>query len=329
MKLSRRRFLRFAVGGVALPATARIANAQVYPSRPITLVAPFAAGGPVDTLARFMAERLRSALGQPIIIENVSGAGGSLGVGRVARATPDGYTLVQGLWSTHVVNAFVYTLPYDVLDDFEPVALLTNNSTVMVARKTMPASDLKEFVAWLKANPDQVSVGTAGAGSPQHIFGVFLQNATGARFQFVHYRGSAPAMQDLVAGRIDLMINDQVTSLPQVRAGNIKAYAVMGKSRLTNAPDIPTADEAGLPGFHLSVWNALWAPKGTPKGIIARLNAAVADALADPAARAHLADLGQQVVAPDEQTPQWLRAFHKAELAKWGPIIKAANIAMQ
>jgi tripartite-type tricarboxylate transporter receptor subunit TctC len=329
MKLPRRRFLRLAAGAIALPATARIASAQVYPSRPITLVAPFAAGGPVDTLARFMAERMRPSLGQPVVVENVSGAGGSLGVGRVARAASDGYTLVQGLWSTHVVNAVVYRLPYDVLDDFAPVALLTNNATILVARNSMPASDLKDLITWLKAHPDKVSVGTAGAGSPQHIFGAFLQNVTGARFQFVHYRGSAPAMQDLVAGRIDIMINDQVTSLPQVRAGNIKAYAVMSDNRLVNAPDIPTADQAGLPDFHMSVWNAIWAPKGTPKGIIAKLNAAVMAALADPATRAHLADLGQQVVPRDEQTPEWLRNFHKAELEKWTPIITAANIKVQ
>jgi tripartite-type tricarboxylate transporter receptor subunit TctC len=326
MKLPRRQFLHLAAGVIGLPAVSRFASAQAYPSRPITIVVPFPAGGPVDTLARFVAERMRPSLGQPVIIENVSGAGGSLGAGRVVRAAPDGYTLVQGLWSTHVVNGVVYTLQYDVRNDFEPIALLTNNSLLIVAKKTMPANDLKGLITWLKANPDKALAGTAGVGSPPHVFGVLFQNVTGARFQFVHYRGGAPAMQDLVAGQIDMIIADQVTSLPQVRAGNIKAYAVTGRDRLAAAPDVPTVDEAGLPEFYMSVWNAIWAPKGTPKDIIARLNAAVTDALADPAAPRRLADLGHQVVPRDEQTPEWLRTFHKAEIEKWWPIIKAANI---
>src|SRR5262249_9010472 len=247
-------------GAAALPAVSRIARAQGYPSRPITVIVPFPAGGPVDTLGRFISERMRASLGQPVIIENVSGAAGSLGVGRVARAAPDGYTLVMGIWSTHVVNAAIYALQYDVLNDFEPIALLTNNSSLIVAKKTMPAHDLKGLIAWLKANPDTASAGTAGVGSPQHVFGISFQNATGTRFQFVHYRGAAPAMQDLVASQIDMMLADQVTSLPQLRAGNIKAYEFTGRNRLAAAPDVPTADEAGLPGFYTSVWNAIWAP---------------------------------------------------------------------
>jgi tripartite-type tricarboxylate transporter receptor subunit TctC len=211
MKLPRRTFLHLAAGAAALPAVSRVAWAQTYPSRPITLVVPFSAGGPVDTLARFLAERMRGSLGQPVIIENVSGAAGSIGVGRVARASPDGYTLVQGIWSTHVVNGAIYALQYDVLNDFEPVALLTNSSQLIVAKKAMPANDLSGLIAWLKANPDKASVGTAGVGSPQHVFGVLFRNATGTRFQFVHYRGGAPATQDLVAGQIDMMVADQVT----------------------------------------------------------------------------------------------------------------------
>jgi tripartite-type tricarboxylate transporter receptor subunit TctC len=326
VKLHRREFLHLAAGAAALPPVSRIASAQTYPTQPITMIVPFSAGGPLDTLARFMAERMRGSLGQPIVIENVTGAAGSLGVGRVARAAADGYTLVIGIWSTHVVNAVLYALQYDVLNDFEPVALLTNNAQLIVAKKTMPANDLKGLITWLHANPGKVLVGTSGVGSPPHVFGVLLQNTTGTRFAFVHYRGMAPAMQDLVAGQIDLIIADQVTSLPQVRAGNIKAYAFTGRTRLAAAPDIPTADEAGLPAFYTSVWNAIWAPKRTPETAIARLNAAIVDALADPTAQQRLADLGLHVVPRDEQSPQALRAFHKAEIEKWWPIIKAANI---
>ena len=219
------------------------------------MVVPFPAGGPVDTLARFLVERMRASLGQPLVIENISGAGGSIGVGRVARAAPDGYTLIIGITSTHVFNGAMYSLQYDVLNDFEPVALVTDSSQLIVGKKDLPPSDLHELIAWLKANPDKANAGTAGAGSPHHIFGVLFQNATGTRFQFAHYRGGAPAMQDLVAGQIDLAIADQVTSLPQIRAGNIKVYAYTGKSRLPTLPDLPTAEEAGVPGFHTSVWN--------------------------------------------------------------------------
>ena len=326
MKLPRRDFVRLAAGMAALPVASHTAMAQAYPSRSITMVVPFAAGGPVDTLARILAERMRASLGQTVVIENVTGAGGSIGTGRVARAAPDGYTLVIGIWTTHVVNGAIYALQYDVLNDFEPVALLANNPQVIVAKKSMPANDLKGLIAWLKLNPDKASAGTAGVASPQHVLGVFFQSATGTRFQFVHYRGGGPATQDLVAGQIDLIIGDQVTSLPQIRSGNIKAYAVTNKNRLTAAPDIPTVDEAGLPGFYTTVWNAIWAPKGTPKNVIMKLNAAVVGELADSAIRRRLADLGQQIVPRDQQTPEALAAFHRAEIEKWWPIIKGANI---
>jgi tripartite-type tricarboxylate transporter receptor subunit TctC len=326
MKLPRRDFVRLAAGVAALPVASRTAMAQAYPSRSITMVVPFAAGGPVDTLARILAERMRASLGQTVVIENVTGAGGSIGTGRVARAAPDGYTLVIGIWTTHVVNGAIYALQYDVLNDFEPVALLANNPQVIVAKRSMLANDLKGLIAWLKLNPDKASAGTAGVASPQHVLGVFFQSATGTRFQFVHYRGGGPATQDLVAGQIDLIIGDQVTSLPQIRSGNIKAYAVTNKNRLTAAPDIPTVDEAGLPGFYTTVWNAIWAPKGTPKNVIMKLNAAVVGELADSAIRRRLADLGQQIVQRDQQTPEALAAFHRAEIEKWWPIIKGANI---
>jgi tripartite-type tricarboxylate transporter receptor subunit TctC len=273
-----------------------------------------------------MAERMRAPLGQPVVIENVSGAAGSIGVGRVARAAPDGYTLVAGFWGTHVLNAATQALAYDVLNDFEPVLRMSNNVQVIVGRKTLPANDLRSLIAWLKANPDAATAGTAGGGSPQHVDGAFFQNVTGTRFRFVHYRGGAPAMQDLVAGQIDLIFADQTTSLPQARSGNIKAFAVTGKSRLAAAPDIPTVDEAGLPGFYCSVWNALFAPKGTPRDVITRLNAVAVDALAEPGVRQRLSDLGQQIVPREEQTPEALAAFHKAEIEKWWPIIKAAGI---
>jgi tripartite-type tricarboxylate transporter receptor subunit TctC len=302
------------------------ASAQVYPSRSITIVVPFAAGGPLDTLARIVAERMRTSLGQPIVTENVTGAGGSIGTGRVARAAPDGYTLIIGIWTTHVVNGAIYPLQYDVLNDFEPIALLANNPQLIVAKKSMPANDLKGLIAWLKANPNKASAGTAGVGSPQHILGVFFQNATDTRFQFVHYRGGGPATQDLVAGQIDIIIADQVTALPQIRSGNIRAYAVTNKDRLAAAPEVPTVDEAGLPNFYTTVWNAIWAPKGTPKNVIARINAAIVDGLSDSAVRQRLADLGQQIVPREQQTPEALATFHQAEAEKWWPIIKAGNI---
>ncbi len=302
------------------------AHAQTYPSRPITMVVPYSAGGPTDTIARIMAERMRGPLGQTIIVENTTGAAGTLGVGRVARAAPDGYTISIGHWGTHVVNGAIYALQYDVFDDFEPVAMIATNPQLIVARKGLPAKNLQELVAWLKANSAKATQGTAGHGSASHVSGVYLQSITGARFQFVPYRGAGPAMQDLVAGQIDIMVDQAANSLPQVRSGTIKAYAVTEKTRLAAAPDIPTVDEAGVPGLHISIWHALWMPKNTPKDIIAKLNAAVVESLADAGARQRLADLGQEIPARDMQTPQALAAHHKAEIDKWWPIIKAANI---
>jgi tripartite-type tricarboxylate transporter receptor subunit TctC len=325
MTLARRALLRFAAAA-AVPAASRFAAAQSYPARPITVIVPFAAGGPADTVARLVSERMRTMLGQPIIIENVAGATGSVGVGRALRAAPDGYTLVAGTLTTHVLIGALYTLPYDLLADFRPVALLADGPELMTARQGMPVGDLKALIAWLKANPDKATQGIAGVGAIEHVAAMLLQRQTGTRFQIVPYRGNAPAMQDLVAGQIDMMIADAATALPYVGSGRIKALAVMAKTRMAAAPDIPTVDEAGLPEFYASLWYGLWAPAKTPDDIIAKLNAAAVAALADPTVRKRLADLGQDVPPLVEQTPQALGARQKAEIEKWWPIIKAANI---
>ena len=321
--------LMIAAALAASLGAAGVASAQVYPSRSVTLVVSYPAGGPTDAIGRIMAEGLRASLRQTLIIENVAGAAGSIGTGRVARAAPDGYTLIFGNWASHVVNGAVYSLQYDVLNDFEPVSLIATQPMVIVARKTLPATDLKELVAWLKANPDKASAGGAGAGSANHVATVFFQKQTGTRFQSVPYRGGAIAMQDLLAGQIDLIFDLAASAVPLARAGSIKALAVMAGSRLAAAPDIPTVDEAGLPGLHVSLWNALWAPKGTPKDIVAKLNTAVVESLADPTTRKRLTDLGQDIPPRDQQTPEALNAYHKAEIEKWWPIIKAANIKVE
>src|SRR5262245_41898191 len=326
MKIPRRRFLQLAAGTVALPAASRFARAQAYPTRPMTMIVPYAAGGPTDTIARIMAERMRTSLGQIVLVENITGAGGTIGVGRVARAAPDGYTIGIGHWGTHVVNGAIYELQYHVFNDFEPVSLIATNPQLIVARKTVPAKDLKELIVWLKANVATATQGTAGHGSASHVSGVYFQGITGTKFQFVPYRGAGPAMQDLVAGKIDIMIDQAANSLPQVRAGTIKAYSVTDKTRLVAAPDIPTVDEAGVTGLHISIWHALWMPKGTPGQIITKLNGAVVDTLADAAVHKRLADLGQDIPPREDQTPKALAAYHKAEIEKWWPIIKAASI---
>jgi tripartite-type tricarboxylate transporter receptor subunit TctC len=310
----------------AVAAAFGSAMAQDYPSRPITMIVPYPAGGPTDTIARVLADGMRVTLGQPVIIENVGGASGSIGTGRVARAAGDGYTLGLGLWPTHVVNGAVFTLPYDLLNDFLPVSLLVTNPLLIVAKKSMPAKDLKELIAWLKANPDKASAGTGGAGGASHVAGVYLMKETGTRFQFVSYRGLNQAMQDLVAGQIDMILDYPGNSLPQVRAGTIKAYAVTAKNRLQAAPEIPTVDEAGLPGFYISAWHAFWVPKGTAKDTIGKLNSAVRHAIADPKVRQQLAELGQEIFPNEQQTPDALGAYHKAEIEKWWPMIKGAGI---
>ena len=321
---TRRKFLQLATAAAAVAAVSRIARAQAYPARPITMVVPFPAGGPTDTIGRVVAEGMRASLGQPVVIDNVGGAAGSLATGKVARAAPDGYTIGLGSGTTHVANGAIYSLNYDVVTSFEPVSMLTIQPMVIVAKKTMQADTLQDLIAWLRANPDKASQGTAGAGSTSHLAGIFFQMATGTRYQFVPYRNTG--MQDLMAGLIDLMIDPAANSVPQVRAGTIKAYAVTSRHRTPAAPDVPTVDEAGLPALQITSWHGLWVPKGTPKDIIAKLNGAVVEALADPTVRRRLADLANETVPRDQQTPAALAAWQKAEIEKWWPIIKAAGI---
>jgi tripartite-type tricarboxylate transporter receptor subunit TctC len=305
------------------------ASAQVFPLRPITIVVPFPAGGPTDTIARIVSEAMSASLGQPFIVENVTGAAGTIGAGRVALAAPDGYTLCVGFLGTHVLNGAIYSLKYDVVKDFEPIALLASNPQLIVAKKTTPAENLKELIAWLKANPGKATQGSAGIGSPAHVSGAYFQSASGTTFQFAQYRGAAPAMQDLLGGHIDLMFDQPPNSLPHVRDGNIKAYAVTAKARLASAPDIPTVDEAGLPGFYVSVWSGMWAPKGTPPAVISKLNIAVVEALANQVVQGRLADLGQALPERDQQTPAALATFQAKEIARWWPIVKAMDLKLQ
>jgi tripartite-type tricarboxylate transporter receptor subunit TctC len=323
------RKLLLALACAAAVLTPAAASAQAYPSRPITIIAPFPAGGSLDLIARVLAEPMRVTLGQPVIVENMPGAGGNLGVGRLARAAPDGYTIGLGQWSTHVVNPITYNLPYHVINDFEPIALLTNTPQIIIARKDFPAKDAKELLAWLKANPGKATAATVGAAGGAQASSIYFADAVGSKLQFVPFRGGGPAVQEMVAGRIDLMLDQASNALGHLRAGSIKAYAVMAKERWTALPDVPTIDESGTPGLYVAYWHAMWAPKGTPKEIIAKLNAAVMQALADPNVQRRLAEQGQDVWPPAQQTPEALAAHHKAETEKWWPIIKRAGIKLQ
>jgi len=326
MKFPRRQFLHLTAGAAVLAAVSRIANAQNYPSRTITMVVPFPAGGPTDTLARILADRMTASLGQSVIIEDVSGAGGSVGLERVARAAPDGYTLSVGHWGTHVVIAATMKLPFDVLNDFEPVALLADTPIWLVARNDLPAQNLAELIVWLKQNPGKALAGAVGVGGPSDLNAAYFENVTGTKLQLVPYLGAAPLNQDLIAGRVDLFLGMAAATYPFVRSGQMKAYAVMAKSRWWAAPEIPTMEEEGVPGLYASFWHGLWAPKGTSKDIVARLNSAVRSALADPTVKKRYADQGQAIPPPDQQSPEALGKLQKDEIEKWWPIIKAAGI---
>jgi tripartite-type tricarboxylate transporter receptor subunit TctC len=305
------------------------ALADNFPSHPITIVVPFSAGGPSDAMTRILAERMKATLGETILVENVTGAGGSIGVGRAVRSPPDGYTISFGHLGTHVANGAIYKLGYDLVADLEPVVLLPSNPMIIVSKNAVPAKSLQELLAWLKARPTPATAGTAGAGSGSHIAGLYFENVSGIKLQYVPYRGTAPAMNDLVAGQIDLIVDQTSNSISQVRAGNIRAYAVTSDKRLESAPDIPTTDEAGLPGFHMTLWSGLWVPKGTPRDIIAKLNAATVDALNDSTVRKQLENLGLQMPPNDKLSPRALGAWQKAEIEKWWPVIKAANVKVE
>jgi len=302
------------------------ALADSFPSHPITIVVPFSAGGPSDAMCRILVERMKAKLGEPILVENVTGAGGSIGVGRALRSPPDGYTISFGHLGTHVANGAIYKLGYDLVSDLEPVVMLPSNPMIVVSKNDVPAKTLTELLAWLRSRPTPPTAGTAGAGSGSHIAGLYFENVTGIKLQFVPYRGTAPAMTDLVAGQIDMIVDQTSNSIAQVRAGTIRAYAVTDEKRVEQAPDVPTTDEAGLPGFHMTLWSGLWVPKGTPKDIVTKLNAAAVAALNDPAVRSQLENLGLRMPPANQLTPEALGVWQKAEITKWWPMLKAANV---
>lgn len=305
------------------------AAADTFPSRPITIIAPTTAGGPPDTIARLLAEPMRARLGQPVVVENVTGAGSTIGVARVARAAPDGYTLSIGHLNSHVFSSLTYSVNYDVVKDFEPIAMLTTAPMALFGRIGLPAADAKELVAWFKANPGKASFGTVGVGGPARVWATDFQNTVGTKFQFVPYRGAFAIVQDIVGGQIDIGYTEGSNILTHLKSGKLKAYAITADQRWKAAPEIPTIKEAGIPGLQMPFWHGLWAPKGTPLDVIARLNMAVVSALADPAVRARMVQLGWEIVPSAQQTPQALGAHHKAEVEKWGKVIAASGVKAQ
>lgn len=316
------------IAALAIAGAALTAGAQ-YPQRSVTLIVPFSAGGPTDTIGRLLAERMAKSLGQTVVVENVAGAGGTIANNRVKQAAPDGYTLAIGHLGTHVLAPAVQQLEVDYVADFEPIGLVATNPQVIVSKNDVPAKDLNGLVAHVKANPGKVSYGTGGPGTPSHVMAVYFGTQVGAPLNIVHYKGAGPAMQDVIAGHVDLSFDQAATAIGLVKAGRVRGYAVTAKSRLASAPDIPTVDEAGLPGFYMSIWHALWVPRGTPREVTAKLNEALREALADPGVRKRLTDMGQEIPTPEQLAPEALRAHHRAETEKWWPVIKAAGIKAQ
>jgi tripartite-type tricarboxylate transporter receptor subunit TctC len=290
------------------------------------MIVPFPPGGLTDVLGRVLAAGMQTLLVQSVVVENVGGASGSIGTGRVARAAPDGYTVVLGIWNTHVANGVTYTLDYDVVKDFVPIALCADIPLVLVAKKTLPAHDLQGYIAWLKTNPGKASMATVGVGSPGQLLGILMEKETGTQFTLVPYRGAGPLVQDLVAGQIDMTFINTATALPFVRDGSIKALGLTSLERIAAAPEIPTMDEAGLRGFSFSLWAALFAPHDTPRDIIDKLNTAAVNTLRDPNVRQKLEAQGFEIPPRERQTPEALGTYQKAEIEKWWPIIKAAGI---
>ena len=326
MKFGRRDFLHVATGAATLPLLARAAWAQGFPSRVITIVVPYPAGGPTDTVARILADRMGTVLHQTVIVENISGAGGSIGVGRVARAAPDGYTLSIGHVQTHVLNAAVMKLPYDVVNDFAPISLIADTPIWIISKTALPATDFKTFLAWLQEENGKATAGTVGIGGPTEIAGLIFAKQTGTQFQTARYTGGAPLLQDLLGGHIDFAFGQAATYLSYVRNGQLKAYAVLQPKRWWAAPEVPTLDELGIPNIHASFWHGLWAPKGTPPDVISKLNDAVRETLADASVQQRFRNVGQEIWPVAEQTPAALAAKQKAEIAAWTPIVKAAGI---
>ncbi|MBI3919471.1 MAG: tripartite tricarboxylate transporter substrate binding protein BugD [Betaproteobacteria bacterium] len=301
-------------------------TAQSYPSKPVTIVVPFSAGGPTDTLARIVGERMRKPLGQPVLVDNTTGAGGSVGTGKVVRAPPDGYLVSIGHWGTHVVNGVYYSLPFNVLTDFEPVAMIATNPQVIISKNAVPAGNLKELIAWISANQDKVLMGTGGIGGASHMAAIYFGDRIGVKFHYVPYRGGAPALQALLGGEFDLYVTQVSNITTHVKSGRVRAYAVTAKTRQAAAPEIPTVDEAGLPGLHTAIWHGIWLPKNTPKDVVMKLNAAIVETLADPGVRKRFGDLGQEIPPREQQTPEALFVHHKSEIDKWWPIIKASGL---
>jgi tripartite-type tricarboxylate transporter receptor subunit TctC len=329
MNIRRRHFLRLVAGAATCAAGAGLAHAQAYPSRPVTLIVPYGAGGPTDTIARILADRMHAPLGQPVIVENVIGASGSIGIGRAARAAPDGYTICIGTWATHVLNGAVLTLPYNIETALDPIAQVASDPPLIVSNKDLPANNLAQFIEWLKANPNAATQGTGGPGSVSHVLGVFFQKRTGTNFRFIPYRsGVGQAIQDMIAGHIDFLFSVAANAVPLLRAGTIKGYAVTAKERLAVVPEVPTVDEAGMADFYMSNWHGIWAPKGVAPTVRDVLDAAIVETLADPAVRKRLEDLGQAIAPRDRQTPDGLATLHRSEIRKWWPIIREAGIKL-